>query len=74
MHVIMKIIETKTKATSLFKICASPVYYSGNRRLEKIQALTPLFTDVHGPCLHEEKSKNEYLFESLTENVSEHTI
>ena len=35
-----------------------------------IQASSPLFTYVYDPCLHEETSKNEDLFESFTESVS----
>ena len=59
---------------SFLKTNASPCYYSGNRRLRNIQASTPLFTNIHGPHLHEKTSKNEDVFESLTENVSVCTI
>ena len=55
------------KVPPFFKMCARPCYYSGNRYLRKTQALTPLFTDIHDPSLHERTSKNEDLFESLTE-------
>ena len=34
-----------------------------------MQASTPLFTDVHGPRLHEGTFKNEDLFEKSTEKM-----
>ena len=37
-------------------------------------ASTPPFTDVHCLCLHDVTSKNEDVFESLTENVYVLTI
>ena len=39
-----------------------------------MQASTPLFPDAYGPRVHEGTSKNENLFEVLTENVSVCTI
>ena len=42
---------------SCLKMCASSSYFSGNRWLRNIKALTPLFSDIHGPWLHEGTSK-----------------
>ena len=42
--------------------------------MRNLHVSSPLFTDVHGPRLHEGTSKNEDLFESLTESVSVCTI
>ena len=49
------------KVPSFHTMCASPCYYSGNTGLWNLQASTPLFTDVHGPHLHEETYKHEDL-------------
>ena len=35
--------------------------------MRNLHASTLLFIDIHGPCLHEGTSKNEDLFQSLTE-------
>ena len=66
------------KVPSFLKMCASPCSYSGNRFIEEHISFnsppTSLFSNVHDPLLHEETSKNEDIFESLTENVSVSTI
>ena len=45
------------KVPSFLRMCASLCYYSGNRWLRNIKALTPLFTDVRDPRLLEGTSK-----------------
>ena len=62
------------KMPSFLKICASSCYFSENMLLQSIQALTPLFTDLLGTHLHDRTFKYHYLFESLTETVSEFSI
>ena len=42
--------------------------------MRNLHASTPLFTDVHGPWLHEGTSKHEKVLESLTVYVSLCTI
>ena len=62
------------KAPSFLKMCAGLCYFSGSRWLWNLQASIHSFKDVHGPCLHEERSKHEDLFESLSVYVSVCTL
>ena len=69
MHIIINSYMKGEKGPSFLMMGASPCYLSGNMCLRNIQAMNPLFTDVHGPHLRKRTSKNEDLFESRTENV-----
>ena len=55
-------------------MCASPFYNSVNMWLRNLQTSTPLFTDVHGLCIHVVTSKYEEIFESLSVYVCVCTI
>ena len=51
-------------------MCARLYYNFGNRWLRNIQTPTFLFTELHGPRLHEGASRTDNLFESVSVNVA----